>query len=82
MPPNRQRQIEVHEIHRGTGLDVHLSLALALSTIQVTVRFSSVKFSKGRNERCQCLRNRLYFLTIDGDTSTTDRHVKKFLKFA
>ncbi|GFV51130.1 hypothetical protein TNCV_4744071 [Trichonephila clavipes] len=41
-------QIEAHEIHRGNGLDVRLSLALALSTIQVTVRFSSVKFPKGQ----------------------------------
>ncbi|GFW75764.1 hypothetical protein TNCV_4429471 [Trichonephila clavipes] len=32
------------EIHRGNGLEVRLSLALALSTIQVTVRLSSVKF--------------------------------------
>ncbi|GFX93596.1 hypothetical protein TNCV_1587731 [Trichonephila clavipes] len=30
------------------GLDVRLSLALALSTIQVTVRFSSVKIPEGK----------------------------------
>ncbi|GFU80603.1 hypothetical protein TNCV_534771 [Trichonephila clavipes] len=29
------RQIESHEIHRGKGLEERLSLALALSTIQV-----------------------------------------------
>ncbi|GFV02876.1 hypothetical protein TNCV_3610051 [Trichonephila clavipes] len=28
------RQIQVHEIHHGKGLDVRLSLAVALSTIQ------------------------------------------------
>ncbi|GFW98916.1 hypothetical protein TNCV_4655431 [Trichonephila clavipes] len=37
MPPVRHSQIEAHEIHRGNGVDVCLSLALALSTIQVTV---------------------------------------------
>ncbi|GFW80598.1 hypothetical protein TNCV_3234501 [Trichonephila clavipes] len=31
-----------HEIHHGNGLDVRLSLAVALSTIPVTGRFSSV----------------------------------------
>ncbi|GFS90672.1 hypothetical protein TNCV_3770991 [Trichonephila clavipes] len=35
-------QIEAHEIHRGKGLEVCLSLAL--STRKVTVRFSSAKF--------------------------------------
>ncbi|GFV85732.1 hypothetical protein TNCV_2003522 [Trichonephila clavipes] len=35
-------RIEAHEIHRGKGLEVRLSLAL--STIQVTVRISSAKF--------------------------------------
>ncbi|GFW43877.1 hypothetical protein TNCV_4785881 [Trichonephila clavipes] len=54
--------VVAHEIHRGKGLDVRLSLALALSTIQVTVRFSSVKFPKGR-----------YIFTLDGDT--TDLHL-------
>ncbi|GFT60952.1 hypothetical protein TNCV_4092391 [Trichonephila clavipes] len=37
-------QIEAHEIHRGKGLEVRMSLAL--STIQVTVRISSAKFHK------------------------------------
>ncbi|GFX23044.1 hypothetical protein TNCV_360581 [Trichonephila clavipes] len=36
-----ENQIEAHEIHRGKGLDVRMSLDLALSTIQVTVRISS-----------------------------------------
>ncbi|GFX87792.1 uncharacterized protein TNCV_2190681 [Trichonephila clavipes] len=44
MPPIWQCQIEAQGIHRGNGLEVRLSLALALSTIQVIVRFSSVKF--------------------------------------
>ncbi|GFW52855.1 uncharacterized protein TNCV_2394341 [Trichonephila clavipes] len=35
MTPDRQCQIEAHEIHRGKGLDVHLSLALASSTIHI-----------------------------------------------
>ncbi|GFW52503.1 hypothetical protein TNCV_404311 [Trichonephila clavipes] len=52
MPPVWRSQIEAHEIHRGKGLEVGLSLAL--STIQVTVRFSSAKFPEG---------------TIDGDTT-------------
>ncbi|GFU45973.1 hypothetical protein TNCV_5102681 [Trichonephila clavipes] len=43
-------EIEAHEIHRDMGQNVRLSLALALSTIQVTVRLRSVKFQKGRNE--------------------------------
>ncbi|GFV85297.1 hypothetical protein TNCV_929271 [Trichonephila clavipes] len=38
-------KIEAHEIHRGKGLEVRLSLALA--TIQVTVRISSAKFPEG-----------------------------------
>ncbi|GFT70367.1 hypothetical protein TNCV_2658141 [Trichonephila clavipes] len=42
MPPVRQCQIKAHEIHRGRGLDVSLSLAAALSTIKVAVRFGSV----------------------------------------
>ncbi|GFV85119.1 hypothetical protein TNCV_4171721 [Trichonephila clavipes] len=46
MPPVRRSQIEVHEVHHDKGLDVRLSLALVLSTIQVTVRFCSVKFPK------------------------------------
>ncbi|GFV63222.1 hypothetical protein TNCV_2662241 [Trichonephila clavipes] len=41
MPPVYRSQTEAHEIHRGKGLDVLLSLAVALSTIQMTVRFSS-----------------------------------------
>ncbi|GFT79045.1 hypothetical protein TNCV_3094211 [Trichonephila clavipes] len=56
MPSDRQCQIEAHKIHRGKELEVRLSLALALSTIQVTVRFSSVKFLKGMNEYYQSLR--------------------------
>ncbi|GFX86225.1 uncharacterized protein TNCV_2561071 [Trichonephila clavipes] len=36
--------LEAHGIHRDNGLEERLSLALALSTIQVTVRFSSEKF--------------------------------------
>ncbi|GFX14951.1 hypothetical protein TNCV_4897191 [Trichonephila clavipes] len=57
MPPVWHSQIEAHEIPRGNGLDVRLSLALALSTLQVTVRFSSGKFLKGRQN-----------ITIDGAT--------------
>ncbi|GFS81971.1 hypothetical protein TNCV_1790471 [Trichonephila clavipes] len=38
-------QNEAHEIHRGMGLEVRLSLTF--STIQVTVRFSSEKFPEG-----------------------------------
>ncbi|GFV83389.1 RNase H domain-containing protein [Trichonephila clavipes] len=38
---NRHR-IEVNEIHHDTRLDARQSLAEALSTIQVTIRFSSV----------------------------------------
>ncbi|GFW00736.1 hypothetical protein TNCV_2305091 [Trichonephila clavipes] len=34
MPPVGRSQIEAHEIHRGNGLGVRLSLVLALSTIQ------------------------------------------------
>ncbi|GFW13812.1 hypothetical protein TNCV_1670281 [Trichonephila clavipes] len=45
---------EAHEIHCGKGLEVRLSLALALNTIQKTVRISSAKFPKR---------------TIDGDTT-------------
>ncbi|GFU45055.1 hypothetical protein TNCV_4235481 [Trichonephila clavipes] len=45
MPPVRRSQIEAHEIHRGKGLEVLLSLALA--TIQMTVRISSAKFPEG-----------------------------------
>ncbi|GFU99189.1 hypothetical protein TNCV_1229031 [Trichonephila clavipes] len=37
MPPICHSQIEAHEIHRGNGRDVRLSLALALSTIQMNV---------------------------------------------
>ncbi|GFV55387.1 hypothetical protein TNCV_146601 [Trichonephila clavipes] len=37
MPPDRQKhQIEVHEIHRGKGLNLRLSLSVALSTKQGT----------------------------------------------
>ncbi|GFT03704.1 hypothetical protein TNCV_278651 [Trichonephila clavipes] len=45
MPPVWRSQIEAHEIHRGKGLEVRLSLAL--STIQATVRISSAKFPEG-----------------------------------
>ncbi|GFV20508.1 hypothetical protein TNCV_4142691 [Trichonephila clavipes] len=45
MPPVWRSQIEAHEIHRGLGLEVRLSLVL--STIQVTVRFSSEKSPEG-----------------------------------
>ncbi|GFX88691.1 hypothetical protein TNCV_4636121 [Trichonephila clavipes] len=34
--------MQVHEIHQSKGLNVRLSLAVVLSTIQMTVRFSSV----------------------------------------
>ncbi|GFX05356.1 hypothetical protein TNCV_1645561 [Trichonephila clavipes] len=57
MAPVWRSQIEVHKIHRGMGQGVRLSLAL--STIQVTVRFSSAKFSEG---------------TIDGDTNYPHLH--------
>ncbi|GFU25844.1 hypothetical protein TNCV_5103881 [Trichonephila clavipes] len=52
-------QIDALKIHRGKELEVPLSLALALSTIQVTVRISSVKFSEG---------------TIHGDTTYLHLH--------
>ncbi|GFY02326.1 hypothetical protein TNCV_3502081 [Trichonephila clavipes] len=41
----RPYQIEAHEILRGKGLEVRLSLAL--STIQVTIRISSAKLPEG-----------------------------------
>ncbi|GFU82982.1 hypothetical protein TNCV_935851 [Trichonephila clavipes] len=41
-------QIRAQEIHHGKGLEVRLSLAL--STVQVTVRFSSAKFPEGTIE--------------------------------
>ncbi|GFV67880.1 hypothetical protein TNCV_926461 [Trichonephila clavipes] len=50
MPPDRQCQIEAHEIHRGKELEVHLSLAVVLSTIHVTVRFSSLTMLAGGKE--------------------------------
>ncbi|GFW44124.1 hypothetical protein TNCV_3854851 [Trichonephila clavipes] len=40
VPPLLRYQIEAHEIHYGKGLDVRLSLAVALSTIQMTLRFA------------------------------------------
>ncbi|GFT97589.1 hypothetical protein TNCV_1034281 [Trichonephila clavipes] len=49
MSPDRQCQIDTHEIHRGKGLAVRLSLAVALSAIQVTVRFGSVPIPILRN---------------------------------
>ncbi|GFW46253.1 hypothetical protein TNCV_2813481 [Trichonephila clavipes] len=39
MPPVWRSQIEAYGIHHGKGLDIHLSLALAFSTIPVTARF-------------------------------------------
>ncbi|GFV06480.1 hypothetical protein TNCV_2948031 [Trichonephila clavipes] len=42
MPPDRWCQIEAYEIHCGKGLVVGLSLAVAFSTMQVTVCFGSV----------------------------------------
>ncbi|GFX72854.1 hypothetical protein TNCV_2864611 [Trichonephila clavipes] len=57
MPSVRRSQIETHEIHCGKELEV--SLSLALSTIQVTVRISSTKFPEG---------------TIDGDTTYLHLH--------
>ncbi|GFV08811.1 hypothetical protein TNCV_3820541 [Trichonephila clavipes] len=59
MPPFLRSQNEAHGIHRGKGLDVRLSLALALSTIHVTVRISSVKFLEWM---------------IDGDTTYLHLH--------
>ncbi|GFT75468.1 hypothetical protein TNCV_4832831 [Trichonephila clavipes] len=60
MPPVGRRLIEeAYEIQRGKELEVHLSLTLALSTMQVTVRFSSVKFPKW---------------TIDGETTYPHLH--------
>ncbi|GFS57845.1 hypothetical protein TNCV_2909341 [Trichonephila clavipes] len=56
MPPDRQCQMEGHEINRGKGLDVRMSLDLASSTVQVSVRFNLRKFLKEGNERCQCAR--------------------------
>ncbi|GFY28773.1 uncharacterized protein TNCV_3441401 [Trichonephila clavipes] len=39
MPPDRQQhQIKAHKIHLGKGLVIRMSLAIALSTIQLTVR--------------------------------------------
>ncbi|GFW57760.1 hypothetical protein TNCV_2926791 [Trichonephila clavipes] len=55
----RRSQNEAHEIHRGKGLEVHLSLALDLNPIQVTVRISSTKFPEGM---------------IDGDTTYPEIH--------
>ncbi|GFV57424.1 hypothetical protein TNCV_1608691 [Trichonephila clavipes] len=42
MPPDRKfHQMKAHEMHHGKRLVVRVSLAAALSTIQMTVRFSS-----------------------------------------
>ncbi|GFV43442.1 hypothetical protein TNCV_5071 [Trichonephila clavipes] len=57
LPPVWRSQIEAHEIHRGKEREVRMSLAL--STIQVTVRISSVKFLEG---------------SIDGDTTYLHLH--------
>ncbi|GFX88357.1 hypothetical protein TNCV_1705771 [Trichonephila clavipes] len=54
MPPVWRSQIEAYEFHCGKGLEVRLSLALALSTTHVTVRISSAKIPNG---------------TTDGDTT-------------
>ncbi|GFY16159.1 hypothetical protein TNCV_2348041 [Trichonephila clavipes] len=59
MPPVWLSQIEAQEIHCSKGQEVRLSLTLAFSTIQVTVRISSAKFLKG---------------TIDGDTTYIHLH--------
>ncbi|GFU12694.1 hypothetical protein TNCV_2585481 [Trichonephila clavipes] len=40
---SRLCQIQAHESHHGTGIDIRLSLMVASSTIQVTVRFSLVQ---------------------------------------
>ncbi|GFT25644.1 hypothetical protein TNCV_1965541 [Trichonephila clavipes] len=47
MPPVGRSRNEAHEIHPGKGLEVRLSLAYTLSTIQETVRISSAKFPEG-----------------------------------
>ncbi|GFX53119.1 hypothetical protein TNCV_361141 [Trichonephila clavipes] len=54
MPPDRQCQIEAHKIHRGKGLDVRLSLALASSTIQVKPPASLSSFPISRS-LCQVI---------------------------
>ncbi|GFT55421.1 hypothetical protein TNCV_3189281 [Trichonephila clavipes] len=60
MPPVGRRLIEeAYEIHRSKGLEVRLSLTLALSAMQVTVRFSSANFPKW---------------TIDGETTYPHLH--------
>ncbi|GFW66552.1 hypothetical protein TNCV_3840911 [Trichonephila clavipes] len=51
--------VEAHEINRGKGIEVSMSLAMALSTIQVTVRISSMKLLVG---------------TLDGDTTYLHFH--------
>ncbi|GFV70737.1 hypothetical protein TNCV_2023011 [Trichonephila clavipes] len=45
MPPVCRSQNQVHELHRGKGLEARQPLAL--STIQVTVRISSAKSPEG-----------------------------------
>ncbi|GFW26773.1 hypothetical protein TNCV_2851631 [Trichonephila clavipes] len=52
-------QNKAHEVHHGKELEVRHSLALALSTIQVTVPISSLKFPEG---------------TIDGNTTYLHFH--------
>ncbi|GFU44367.1 hypothetical protein TNCV_1505141 [Trichonephila clavipes] len=42
MPPVQRCQTETHKTHRGKELIVRVSLAVALGTIQVTVRSGSV----------------------------------------
>ncbi|GFX29912.1 hemocyanin F chain [Trichonephila clavipes] len=42
MPPDGRCQAKAQEIHRSKGRVIHLSLALGLSTMLVTVRFVSI----------------------------------------
>ncbi|GFW83007.1 hypothetical protein TNCV_4604341 [Trichonephila clavipes] len=42
MPLSQQCRFEAHEIHSDKGLEEHLLLAVAFSTMQVTVRFGSI----------------------------------------
>ncbi|GFV13833.1 hypothetical protein TNCV_3695451 [Trichonephila clavipes] len=48
MPTVRRSQVKTHEIYRGKGLEVRLSLAL--NNVQVTVRFSSAKLPEGTTD--------------------------------
>ncbi|GFW61291.1 hypothetical protein TNCV_3378061 [Trichonephila clavipes] len=42
MSPDRRYDIETYESHRSNGIVVRLRLSVALSIMQVTVRFDSV----------------------------------------